>query len=672
MILSMIQASALLHQRQRDSDNFGRLIATAADYDLAARLLDTPLGRALGETLLAPALRFYEKVLAEVEDPIDPLPVPFTAAIVRQRLPVGRSTISGFLSELEDKGLLEFAEVQSAGGAGRRERGGLRAAPRPMRPFCQPAVSFSRADSRSRTEKSRPGCLLRSISRPFGHPAEIGERAETPGCHQFHRFMADFRQSAGERENRGRLNFADSELGSLVFYHAAPVNAHDYQSAVSELTFGKRLPTATYVYAPTCDDLPPRLAALISDLRTRLSLAECVNVLKLGTDFSLSFLRYPTFLQDPHPMLAESIRVNLATGKAKRILYEGHANPPILHRKECFLPPTHPDIPRFARLTKQEEDAGLFANPRSIGFRANWDKLLRSKNLAYADHELEAVESGQPIPVPATSQPVTVHRYRTAISRTDLSKPIREALTNGLLLDGQTVFDYGCGLGDDACNLHAIGFHVAAWDPAHRPDGEKHAADFVNLGYVLNVIEDPAERVDVLLDAWTFAQRVLLVSTLIEGNELYNSVRHHSDGILTKRDTFQKYFSPAEIQGLIESALDVEAHPVSTGIYAVFRDTRDAQAFLSSRSRRRIDWEQLSRRLGHGRREPRSGASDLYSQHKQLLDEFWTLAIDLGRLPRQGEFERDAELRVLVGSPKKALRIFTDRYGTDTYEAARR
>jgi len=115
MILSMIQASALLHQRQRTSDDFGRLIATAADYELAARLLDAPLGRTLGETLSAPALRFYEKVIAEVEDPGDPLPVPFTAANVRQRLPVGRSTISGFLSELEDKGLLEFAEVQSTG-----------------------------------------------------------------------------------------------------------------------------------------------------------------------------------------------------------------------------------------------------------------------------------------------------------------------------------------------------------------------------------------------------------------------------------------------------------------------------------------------------------------------------------------------------------------------------
>jgi len=448
------------------------------------------------------------------------------------------------------------------------------------------------------------------------------------------------------------------------------VNAPEYDSAVSELTFGKRLPNATYVYAPSCDDLPPRLAALISGLRTRFSLPESFNVLKLSADFSLSFLRYPTFLQDPHPVLAESVRVNLATGKAKRILYEGHANPPILHRKECFLPPAHPDIPRFARLTKQEEDAGLFANPRSIGFQANWQNLLRSKNLAYADHDLQVLETGQAIQ--ALSQSVTVHRHRTAISRTDLSKPIREALANGLLLEGQTVFDYGCGLGDDACNLRALGYRVAAWDPAHCPDGEKHPADFVNLGYVLNVIEDPAERVDVLLDAWTFAQRVLLISTLIEGNELYNSVRHHSDGILTRRDTFQKYFSPAEIQGLIESALEVEAHPVSTGIYAVFRDTRDAQTFLSTRSRRQIDWEQLSRRLGHVRREPRSGTIDIYAQNKQLLDDFWMLAIDLGRLPRPGEFERETELRDRIGSPKKALRLFTDRFGADTYEAARR
>ena len=50
------------------------------------------------------------------DDPVDPLPVPFTAKDVRRRLSnVGRSTISGFLSELEDKGFLDLTEAAAAG-----------------------------------------------------------------------------------------------------------------------------------------------------------------------------------------------------------------------------------------------------------------------------------------------------------------------------------------------------------------------------------------------------------------------------------------------------------------------------------------------------------------------------------------------------------------------------
>lgn len=115
MILSMIQASALLHQRQRRTDKDGRIIAERPDYELAARLLSGPLGRTIGESISDPARRFLEKVLAEVDDPIDPLSVPFTAAVVRQRLQAGRSTVSGFLAELEDKGFLEVAEADHSG-----------------------------------------------------------------------------------------------------------------------------------------------------------------------------------------------------------------------------------------------------------------------------------------------------------------------------------------------------------------------------------------------------------------------------------------------------------------------------------------------------------------------------------------------------------------------------
>lgn len=42
-----------------------------------------------------------------------------------------------------------------------------------------------------------------------------------------------------------------------------------------------------------------------------------------------------------------------------------------------------------------------------------------------------------------------VSRHKTAISRTELSRPIKLALTDGILSPELRFFDYGCGLGDD-------------------------------------------------------------------------------------------------------------------------------------------------------------------------------------------------------------------------------
>jgi hypothetical protein len=115
MVLSIVQASALLHQRQRKTDQDGRLIAEPADYAVAARLLSGPLARTIGESLSDPARRFLERLIAEVDDPIDPLPVPFSAKDVRRRLKTGQSTTNGYLAELEDKGCLDRADPAPAG-----------------------------------------------------------------------------------------------------------------------------------------------------------------------------------------------------------------------------------------------------------------------------------------------------------------------------------------------------------------------------------------------------------------------------------------------------------------------------------------------------------------------------------------------------------------------------
>lgn len=448
------------------------------------------------------------------------------------------------------------------------------------------------------------------------------------------------------------------------------MTVEEYCAAVARLPFGKKLPEALYVYLID-GDLPEPLRSLVVSLRQRLQLTDAFNVVKFSTDFAVSFLEYRDFFKDPHPALAKAIRVNLAAGKVKELQYDIRVNPPILHRKETLLPLDHPDRPRFAQLTQQEEDAGLFDDPRTIGFKANWESLLQEKGLGYEGHAL-VQRGGQHSEPLSAVEPVRVHRHRTAMTRTALSKPIRQAMECGILSEGKTVFDYGCGLGTDADALRTLGYEVAAWDPAYFPDAPKKAADVVNLGYVLNVIEKPTERIVVLVDAWAHAREALIISTMIRGKESYDYVREHGDGVLTSRNTFQKYFEPAEIQGLIESALDSDAHPLGVGIYAVFKDPKAGQAFLASRTRRHIDWEQLSNGLGFLRPERRAGVVDLYERNKDLLDEFWTFALNLGRLPVAGEFAREAELKERVGGPRKVHRLFLGHYGPDTFEAARK
>jgi len=116
MVLSFIQASALLHQRQRATDADGRLIAAPLDYEVTVRLLAVPLDSIVGGSLSEPAQRFLDRVLEAIDDKTNPLPVPFTNDRVRLRFPnMGRSTVGNHLSELEDKGYLEATEVPPIG-----------------------------------------------------------------------------------------------------------------------------------------------------------------------------------------------------------------------------------------------------------------------------------------------------------------------------------------------------------------------------------------------------------------------------------------------------------------------------------------------------------------------------------------------------------------------------
>jgi DNA phosphorothioation-associated putative methyltransferase len=85
------------------------------------------------------------------------------------------------------------------------------------------------------------------------------------------------------------------------------------------------------------------------------------------------------------------------------------------------------------------------------------------------------------------------------------------------LIDPETsFFDYGCGLGEDVSLLKAAGINAEGWDPYYLPDTRRQPVECVNLGYVLNVIEDQKEREQTLRSAFELARKVLIVSVRID------------------------------------------------------------------------------------------------------------------------------------------------------------
>ena len=228
----------------------------------------------------------------------------------------------------------------------------------------------------------------------------------------------------------------------------------EYRQALDALPYGKRLPGAVYLIDPGDDpSIPPLLRITVAELRKRLGIGTAFNLLKFHTASpKISFLSYPDFEKDPHPALADAVIVDLVTGKSRRDDYRSRANPPILHRKETFIPPDHPLHGKFAKLTKQEEAAGLLDDTSRIGFRLNWERALSERGLCFKGHRL--VETGDKPLQAATSPKKKIQRHKTALVRREISKPVKTLLELGQIRRNESFFDYGCGYGGD---VEAIG-----------------------------------------------------------------------------------------------------------------------------------------------------------------------------------------------------------------------
>lgn len=105
-----------------------------------------------------------------------------------------------------------------------------------------------------------------------------------------------------------------------------------------------------------------------------------------------------------------------------------------------------------------------------------------------------------------------ISRYRTALIRGDLSSPSRIAMGDGLLDSGRLLMDHGCGGGatSPGCELKALTAPAGIRSTLRRVSGA--VPPWLNLGYIVNLIEYAAERCDVVRRASWLAVDVLVVS----------------------------------------------------------------------------------------------------------------------------------------------------------------
>jgi len=103
---------------------------------------------------------------------------------------------------------------------------------------------------------------------------------------------------------------------------------------------------------------------------------------------------------------------------------------------------------------------------------------------------------------------------------------------------------------------------------------------------VINVIEDPAERREALINAWELTRKVLLVAAQVLINDSSRGQlawrwNHHQP------QHFPEVLRAGRIKVYIDQVLGVEAIPVALGIYFVFREEAGAQVFRQERFRSR-------------------------------------------------------------------------------------
>ncbi|HDY91003.1 MAG TPA: DNA phosphorothioation-associated putative methyltransferase [Pseudoalteromonas sp.] len=443
-----------------------------------------------------------------------------------------------------------------------------------------------------------------------------------------------------------------------------------YRDLVKKLKHGKSLPTAIYLHKSSLEiALQPELLSFIQSTINQLNINEPWNLLKLyKRDLKFTLLNYPDFDNYAYPALNTSYTIDAAELTIKTTNYSNSDNPPILHRKETFILPSYNNYNAFKKITNEGEQIGLYQNTKSIGFKQQWQNLIKRKGYKLDEKGMlhKVAEVKQPKIEQKTEK---IQRHLTAINRDRLSAPFQKLAKYGYLNGDYSILDYGCGLADDATELEAHGLNINAWDPVHRPNGCKQNSDIVNLGFVLNVIENVHERTETLKNAYQCTNQLLLVSVMLANEAKQEHFKQYKDGVITKWNTFQKYYSQAQIRAYIEQTLNVKTMAFGQGIIAIFKCPQLEEAHHLELQFQNYNWQHITQKAPL-KALPKAQQKTLFEKHQTLLNDFWQHCLHFGRLPANDEFEQSTTLRKYFASHNKAFNLLQNYYEQNEFEQA--
>jgi DNA phosphorothioation-associated putative methyltransferase len=144
---------------------------------------------------------------------------------------------------------------------------------------------------------------------------------------------------------------------------------------------------------------------------------------------------------------------------------------------------------------------------------------------------------------------------------------------------------------------------------------------------------------------------------------------------MSSRNTFQKYYTQAQLRDFIEHTLDEIAIAAGPGVFFVFRNKDLEQQFLSRRYGHRAPTI-LSRGWIHDRpireKTPRvDRETRIFEEHRPLFEGLWEKMLELGRIPDKSEIHNLSDIEASVGSLGKALRIVQSRFDSNEFALAR-